>query len=189
MNQTSSNNLSIEEAILKRQSKTFEIQSEDQARHIAKTLAAVLRVGDVLFLEGDLGTGKTFLSQALVKGLGFTGKVLSPTYSLVQSYEVALRQHTSLQPSAQQTALNSTDNPQLPKLTPLHHFDLYRLADSEELEYIGIRDYFDSSVCIIEWPSKGGRVLPDPTVRLSLAYLEKKTLDTMNHRNVILEFL
>ena len=97
----------------------------------------------VIYLEGDLGAGKTTLARAFIQDFGFD-RVKSPTYSLVESYQ------------------NSDIN--------IHHFDCYRLSDPEELEYIGIRDYLgDNHIQLIEWPTLGkGAIAPaDMTITLS----------------------
>jgi len=112
---------------------------------LGRRIAGHLADGGVLYLHGDLGAGKTTLARAILQAMGIGGRIKSPTYTLVEPYQLADRS--------------------------AYHFDLYRLADPEELEYLGLRDYFDAgAVVIVEWPERGEDMLPAADVQVHIHY-------------------
>jgi len=120
----------------------FTLDLADEAATLAfgSALAHAIKPNLTIFLHGDLGAGKTTLVRGLLRGLGYVGKVKSPTYTLVEPYEMLANHATSLN---------------------IYHFDLYRFNDDEEWEAAGFRDFFNvNSVCIIEWPEKAEQLLP-----------------------------
>ncbi len=110
---------------------------------LGRRLAAVVQPGLTIYLRGHLGAGKTELVRAILRGLGYPGKVKSPTYTLVEHYLIS--------------SLN------------LYHFDFYRMNDPHEWVDAGLRDHFnEGAVCLVEWPEKGGDLLPLPDLAVSL---------------------
>lgn len=110
------------------------LQSEEETITLGGQLAKFVPHAITIFLHGELGAGKTTLVRGFLRGLGYQGIVKSPTFTLIESYQIA-RHH-------------------------VYHFDLYRLHDPGELSYIGIRDYIDCGICFVEWPSQGVGFLP-----------------------------
>jgi tRNA threonylcarbamoyladenosine biosynthesis protein TsaE len=110
-------------------------------------LAEILHWGLIVFLHGELGAGKTTLVRGILRGLGYHGKVKSPTYNLVEIYKISRLY--------------------------LYHFDFYRFNDPSEWEEAGFREYFNpSSLCLIEWPEKAGGFLPAADLEIRLKYAE-----------------
>ncbi|MFP3888954.1 tRNA (adenosine(37)-N6)-threonylcarbamoyltransferase complex ATPase subunit type 1 TsaE [uncultured Ralstonia sp.] len=130
----------------------FSLTNEAATSAFGAALAqAVLALGPrpvQVQLSGDLGAGKTTLSRAILRGLGHTGRVRSPTYTLVEPYDVAGTSGTQ----------------------KVYHFDLYRFADPEEWADAGFRDYFaEPALCLVEWPEKAQALLGTPDLHIALA--------------------
>jgi tRNA threonylcarbamoyladenosine biosynthesis protein TsaE len=119
------------------------LPDEDATRAFGARLAPALRPGLSIHLVGDLGAGKTTLVRGLLRGLGYAGKVKSPTYTLVELYTAS-----------------SLD---------LYHFDFYRFRHPSEWHEAGFAEHFNAhTVCIVEWPEKAAGLLPDPDLRITL---------------------
>ena len=121
--------------------------SEAETEAIGAKLAGILTAGSVIAFRGGLGMGKTAFTRGLARGLGFSGRVTSPTFTVVNEYEGGR--------------------------LPLFHFDLYRLADSEELFAIGWDEYLDrGGVCVVEWSEQAEDALPPDTIFVTIERTE-----------------
>ena len=125
-----------------------DIYGEEAMENLGEVVSSVLKSGAVVYLEGDLGMGKTTLVRGVLRGLGYQGPVKSPTYTIVEPYDLSGFE--------------------------AFHFDLYRVTDAEELEFMGIRDYFtDGRLCLIEWAEMGRGVLPEADLIISLSLIRE----------------
>ncbi|GJM10955.1 MAG: tRNA (adenosine(37)-N6)-threonylcarbamoyltransferase complex ATPase subunit type 1 TsaE [Lysobacteraceae bacterium] len=122
----------------------FELADEEATIKLGQRLAPLAKAGRCIFLVGPLGAGKTTLVRSLLRSLGHIGAVRSPTYNLMENY-------------------------QLGELSLLH-LDLYRLGDPEEVEYLGLREMLDDSCLLVEWPDRGIGFLPAADVVIHLGY-------------------
>ena len=151
--------------------KLFLATSEVTEKFGAK-LQQILPKKCTVFLQGDLGAGKTTLVRGFLRAAGHQGAVKSPTYTLVEEYLIHDRH--------------------------IWHFDLYRLHDPEELEWIGIHDYFShDAICFVEWPERGEGFLPEPDViielqaenngrRVKIKKMPETLLTTLKNNNLLL---
>lgn len=124
--------------------KTIFLEDENKTKEIGKKLGEVVDEGSIICLVGDLGAGKTTLTQSFAKSLGIDDYITSPTFTIVNEYQGRL---------------------------PLYHFDVYRIGCSEEMYDIGYDEYINSDgVCIIEWSNLIEDILPDEYLKIDLKY-------------------
>lgn len=119
------------------------LQGDAETLACGRQLAPLLAGRNLLvFLQGELGAGKTTLVRGILQGLGHIGPVRSPTYSIYETYQTGAG--------------------------PVHHFDLYRLAQGDELEVVGARDMIGDGLCLIEWPQRASGWLPNANLVIEL---------------------
>ena len=142
------------------------LNDTEATEQFGASLYKILPAKCVVFLQGDLGAGKTTLVRGFLRASGYNGTVKSPTYNIVEEYAIAQQ--------------------------AVFHFDLYRLSSPEELEWIGINDYFaQQSICFIEWPDLGLGFLPEPDIIIALSQQEqgRVLVITDNTKNEITSIL
>ncbi len=131
----------------------FQLNDEHATQQCAAKLAKVLHPGLLITLNGDLGAGKTSFVRGVLRALGHSGAVKSPTYTIVEPYEIGG--------------------------FTINHFDLYRLGDVEELELLGFRDYLnESTICFIEWPERAGNYLPSADLNIDLSVVSGSNIES-----------
>ena len=129
----------------------FELTSEKEMLGLGVMLARFLLGEGVIHLSGGLGAGKTTLCRGILRAMGHSGAVKSPTFTLVEPYQISGSE--------------------------VYHFDLYRLADPGELEYVGIDEYFGKNkLCLIEWPEKAIGHLPRHDLEITIDVLGEKRI-------------
>jgi tRNA threonylcarbamoyladenosine biosynthesis protein TsaE len=125
----------------------LQLADETATLALGKKIANILHPGLIVFLNGDLGAGKTTLTRGILRAMGYQGKVKSPTYNLVEIYKFSGLY--------------------------LYHFDFYRFNDPIEWEEAGFRDYFNAkTICLIEWPEKADKLLPDADIKILFRFNE-----------------
>ena len=131
------------------------VAGEQRQDALGRMLAERIAPPFILYLQGDLAAGKTTLARGLLRGLGYEGKVKSPTYTLMEAYELAG--------------------------AVCYHFDLYRLADAEELLFLGLDDLLrEEAIWLVEWPERGKGILPEADLTISFAHLEEERILTFS---------
>lgn len=125
------------------------MKNEDDVRRFGRHLGAEAQPGLIIALTGDLGTGKTTLTKAIAEGLGVTETITSPTFNIVKEYESGR--------------------------LPLYHFDVYRIADPDEMYELGYEEYFfGEGVCVVEWAELIEDMIPEEAVRIEMDYGERE---------------
>lgn len=118
--------------------------NEQETRKVGEKIAQMLKKGDIICLEGDLGAGKTILSKAIAESLGIQEPVTSPTYTIVHEYKGSI---------------------------PLYHFDVYRIMTVEEMFELGFDEYiFGEGICVIEWADKIKEIIPSTSIWIKILY-------------------
>ena len=135
----------------------FVSNNESETKLFAKNLASKLKIGDIIVLSGELGSGKTKFTEGILSYFNLENEISSPTFTIVNEYET-------------------------PDF-PIYHFDVYRLEDVSEFYEIGGEEYFENGVCLIEWGELIEEALPDNFIHI----IFEKDVDNENGRTIILD--
>lgn len=133
------------------------LNSEKETIELGKKIAQNLKTGDILILTGDLGSGKTKLTEGILSFFGLQNEISSPTFTIVNEYQT--------------------------EKFPIYHFDVYRLEGSDEFLAIGGEEYFEKGVSIIEWGEMIEDILPEKYTKISF----KRNLENQNNRTLKIE--
>ena len=136
---------------------TFISQNEQDTIDFAENFAANLKLGDIIVLSGELGSGKTKFVQGVLKHFGLENEISSPTFTIVNEYNA--------------------------EKINIYHFDVYRLADSDEFYAMGGDEYFSNGICLIEWGEMIEDILPKPYIKITFG----KSKDNVNYRELKIE--
>lgn len=139
--------------------KTIETFSAQETYELGKRIGEQAKAGEVYTLIGDLGVGKTVFTQGVAEGLGITGPVSSPTFTILQVYEEGR--------------------------LPFYHFDVYRIGDAEEMDEIGYEDcIYGEGICLIEWADRIEEILPEKYLQITI---EKDLEKGFDYRRIVME--
>lgn len=137
----------------------YESRSAEETALLGRKIGQAVKGGEIILLNGDLGVGKTVFSKGLGRGIGVKEPISSPTFTVLQIYESGR--------------------------VPLYHFDVYRIADAEEMDEIGYEDYFyGNGVCLIEWAELIAEILPSEVIRVTI---EKDLERGLDYRRITVE--
>ena len=146
---------------MENRNQTFTTENPEETQTVGEKLGKTLKHGDVIALIGDLGTGKTCLTQGIARGVGIAANevVNSPSYILINEYNGAI---------------------------PIYHIDLYRLENSEEIAELGLSEYIESEgICIIEWAERMADSLPDTCIKIHITLADTNTSHVADNRALI----
>lgn len=137
----------------------YEVNSPEETYELGKSLGSTANVGEIYCLNGDLGVGKTVFTKGFADGLGISEEVNSPTFTIIQEYKDGR--------------------------IPLYHFDVYRIADSYEMDELGYEEYFyGDGICLIEWSVNIEDIIPEDA---KIILIEKDLSKGLNYRKITIE--